>query len=241
MFEKSKAKSPHWGARVALAALPLLALAAYAAPALSGEAAVKVPPPASDAAATGASETAVLAGGCFWGLQAVFEHVAGVKQVIDGYAGGDKAHPSYEDVSSGETGHAEAVQISFDPKKISYGKLLQIYFSVAHDPTQLNRQGPDSGTQYRSAIFTTSDAQQKVANAYVAQLGAAGVFHKPIVTRISPAATFYPAEAYHQDYALNHPDAMYIVVNDAPKVEHLKELFPDLYREDPVRVADATQ
>ena len=192
-------------AKAGLVVIPA-ALAFYGAPALSDESAVKVPAPAADAASsTSGTETAVLAGGCFWGMQAVFEHVKGVKEVVDGYAGGSKSNPSYEEVSSGDTGHAESVKISFDPHEVSYGKLLQVYFSVAHNPTELNRQGPDEGTQYRSAIFATNDAQAKIANDYVAQLGAAGVFHGRSSPRSPSGATFFPAEDYHQDYYLTAP------------------------------------
>ncbi len=213
-------------------------------PAGAAEPANVIPPPAVDAPAENAPaeglQTVVLAGGCFWGIQAVYQHVDGVHQAVSGYAGGAAADPTYEQVSSGRTGHAELVQVTFDPHKVSLGKILQIFFSVAHDPTQLNRQGPDVGTQYRSAIFTTDDATKRVAQAYVSQLGGASVFHRPIVTRIDPLAKFYPAEAYHQDYALTHPHSPYIMFNDLPKVDNLKRLFPEVYREQPVTVAAAT-
>jgi peptide-methionine (S)-S-oxide reductase len=176
------------------------------------------------------TETAVLAGGCFWGMQSVFEHVRGVRQVWAGYSGGDANTAHYDDVSEGNTGHAESVKINFDPAVISYGQLLKIYFAVAHDPTELNRQGPDAGTQYRSEIFYANAEQQKIAQAYVAQLNAAKVFDSSIVTLVQPLKAFYPAESYHQDYARNHPDDMYIVVNDAPKVARLKQLYPALYQ-----------
>jgi peptide-methionine (S)-S-oxide reductase len=179
----------------------------------------------------GALDTAVFAGGCFWGIEAVFEHVKGVQDAVSGYAGGRVASPSYEDVSSGETGHAESVRLVFDPAVVSYGKLLQVFFSVAHDPTELNRQGPDAGTQYRSAIFYRNDAQKKDATAYIEQLTKAKYFPKPIVTQVAQLDKFYLAEAYHQDYMAHHPNQPYIVYNDAPKVEHLKKGFPDLYRE----------
>lgn len=203
------------------------------------EAAVLVPPPGVDspAAAPGGEETAVLAGGCFWGMQGVFEHVKGVKQVLSGYSGGTVKDPGYELVSSGSTGHAESVQIKFDPSQVSYGKLLQVFFSVAHNPTELDRQGPDSGTQYRSAIFYANDQQKHVAAAYVAQLQAAGIFSGPIVTEQTPFTTFYAAEGYHQDFLINHPDYPYIVYNDLPKIANLKRLFPDLYRDTPVTVS----
>jgi peptide-methionine (S)-S-oxide reductase len=197
-----------------------------------------IPTPALDEAAGPAtSEIAVLAGGCFWGVQGVYQHVDGVVSAVSGYAGGDKASAQYEMVSTGTTGHAEAVRITFDPRKISYGRLLQIYFSVAHDPTELNRQGPDVGTQYRSAIFPTTAEQAKVAKAYVTQLNQARAFDAAIVTRIERDRTFYPAEAYHQDFLTRNPTYPYIVINDQPKIEALKRLFPDTYRAEPVLVA----
>src|SRR6185369_9223436 len=185
-------------------------------------------------------QTAVLAGGCFWGVQAVFQHTTGVRKALSGYSGGMRLNPSYEQVSTGQSGHAESVRIEFDPRQISYGKILQIFFSVAHDPTQLNRQGPDTGTQYRSAIFYADDTQKQIAEAYVAQLNAAGVFKRPIVTQIAKLAQFFPAESYHQDYALNHPNNPYIAINDLPKVDNLKRLFSDVYRQEPVTVAALT-
>jgi peptide-methionine (S)-S-oxide reductase len=178
-----------------------------------------------------AEDTAVFAGGCFWGVEAVFEHVKGVKSAISGYAGGDVANPSYEQVSSGDTGHAESVQVVYDPSQVSYGKLLQIFFSVAHDPTQLNRQGPDHGTQYRSAIFYRTTQQQQVVESYIKQLTAAKTFPRPIVTQVARLRAFYAAEAYHQDYLEHHPNQLYIVINDKPKVEALKKQFADIYRE----------
>ena len=202
---------------------------------------VKVPPPAVDETAPGGSETAVVAGGCFWGVQAVFQHVKGVKQAVSGFAGGKKDTAEYEMVGTGDTGHAESVQITYDPKQISYGKLLQIYFSVAHDPTQVNRQGPDSGTQYRSAIFATNGDQAKIAADYIAQLDKAKVFKEPVATQVTALPGFYPAEDYHQDYATLHPDSAYIAINDAPKVEHLASMFPDVYRSTPVLVSAASQ
>jgi peptide-methionine (S)-S-oxide reductase len=185
-------------------------------------------------AAQPSERTAVFAGGCFWGIEAVFEHVKGVKSATSGYAGGTVRSPSYEDVSSGRTGHAESVRVVYDPSEVTYGQLLQVFFSVAHDPTQLNRQGPDVGTQYRSAIFYSTDDERRIAEAYVAQLTAAKAFPRPIVTQIVRLAEFYPAEAYHQDYMAHHPNDLYIRINDAPKVEHLRKEFPALYRE-PVR------
>jgi peptide-methionine (S)-S-oxide reductase len=186
------------------------------------------------------AETAVIAGGCFWGIQAVYQHVSGVANAVSGYAGGAQKDASYYTVGTGRTGHAEAVKVVFDPKQISYGKILQIYFSVAHDPTQLNRQGPDSGPQYRSEIFPQSEAQAKVAKDYIAQLDAAHAFKRPIATKIGAVKTaFYPAEDYHQDYAVRNPFQPYIVINDAPKVTNLKKLFPDVWRDQPVTVAKA--
>ena len=194
-------------------------------------AAVSIPSPAVDAslARAKAQQTAVIAGGCFWGIQAVFQHVKGVVSATSGYSGGSAKTAEYEVVSSGETGHAESVQIVYDPSKITYGQLLRIFFSVAHDPTQVNRQGPDEGTQYRSSIFYNSDEQKRIAEAYIAQLDKAGIFPSKIVTQVVPLKGFYAAEAYHQNYATLHPDNMYIVFNDAPKVAHLREQFPDLY------------
>jgi peptide-methionine (S)-S-oxide reductase len=201
---------------------------------------VVIPAPAADVTAADGLQTAVIAGGCFWGVQGVFQHTAGVVNAVSGYAGGSQTSATYEQVSTGSTGHAESVQIKFDPKKISYGKILQIFFSVAHDPTQLNRQGPDSGTQYRSAIFTTSDEQKKVADAYIAQLNAAKVYGKPIVTRVSSLQAFFPAEAYHQDYLTLHPNQPYIAYNDLPKVENLKKLFAANYIEKPTLVKNVS-
>jgi peptide-methionine (S)-S-oxide reductase len=223
-----------------LAAIGTLAIAAIAtAPSRAAEDAVAIPPPAVDASPSDGLQTAVIAGGCFWGVQGVFQHTAGVVNAVSGYAGGSKATADYNTVSTGSTGHAESVQIKYDPKKISYGKILQIFFSVAHDPTQLNRQGPDSGTQYRSAIFTTSDEQKKVADAYIAQLNAAKVYGKPIVTKVGALQGFYPAEAYHQDYLTLHPNQPYIAYNDIPKVENLKKMFAENYVEKPTLVSEA--
>ena len=204
------------------------------------EPATPINPPLTDVQNSSGSKTqrAVFAGGCFWGVQAVFQHTKGVTNVVSGYAGGTPPGPSYEQVSSGRTGHAESVEITFDPKQISFGRLLQIYFSVAHDPTQLNRQGPDEGTQYRSAIFATSDAQQQAAEAYIAELDKAHAFAAKIVTKVEPLQAFYPAEPYHQDYATLHPSNPYIVVYDLPKIANLKKLYPELYREQAVLVGD---
>jgi peptide-methionine (S)-S-oxide reductase len=204
----------------------------------AAEAPVIVPAPTMDnPKAAGALQTAVLAGGCFWGVQGVYEHVRGVHKVLSGYAGGDKASAYYEAVSSGSTGHAESVQISFDPAEISYGELLQIFFSVVHDPTQLNRQGPDTGTQYRSAIFYADETQKNIAQAYLAQLNAAQVFPRSAVTKIDALKAFYPAENYHQDFLVRNPKYPYIVYNDLPKVENFKRLFPSYYRGQPVLVS----
>ena len=198
-------------------------------------AAAALPPPAMDTQKeAGPLQTAVLAGGCFWGVQGVFEHVRGVRQVIAGYTGGDASTAQYETVSEGDTGHAESVRISFDPARVSFGQLLQVAFAVAHDPTQLNRQGPDTGTQYRSAIFYTNDDQQRVASAYIAQLNGAHAFPDRIVTEVTPLKRFFPAEHYHQDYLKLHPDQPYIAYNDLPKIRNLKQLFPDFYTETPV-------
>lgn len=199
----------------------------------------EIPLPTVDMPASEATgpQVAVLAGGCFWGMQGLFEHVRGVTRVVAGYAGGDKATAHYEMVGTETTGHAESVQITFDPKQISYGQLLRLYFSVAHDPTQLDRQGPDRGPSYRSEIFYTSPAQQRVAKAYVDQLNGGGFFRSPIVTKIEPLKGFYPAEDYHQDYLINHPDQPYIVYNDLPKIEALKRMYPALYRAAPVTLS----
>jgi peptide-methionine (S)-S-oxide reductase len=214
-----------------------LAVAAFAlAPLRAAEDAVVIPPPAADVPAADGIQTVVLSGGCFWGVQGVFQHTAGVVSAVSGYSGGSKANAQYELVSTGTTGHAESVQVKYDPQKISYGKILQIFFSVAHDPTQLNRQGPDTGTQYRSAIFTTSDAQKRVADAYIVQLDSAKVYPKPIVTRVGALEAFYPAESYHQDYLTLHPSQPYIAYNDLPKIENLKKLFAANYQEKPTLV-----
>ena len=194
--------------------------------------ALALPSPAVDSslAKTNSQATAVVAGGCFWGIQAVFQHVKGVVSATSGYSGGAAKNPSYELVSTGDTGHAESVKIVYDPAQITYGELLKVFFSVAHDPTEINRQGPDTGTQYRSAIFYGTEEQKRIAEAYIAQLEQAKVFPQRIVTQVMPLTAFYPAEAYHQDYATRHPDNPYIMINDAPKVANLKKAFPDLYR-----------
>jgi len=182
------------------------------------------------------SETAVLAGGCFWGMQGMFEHVKGVTKVVAGYSGGEASTAHYEMVGTETTGHAESVEITFDPKQISYGQLLRLYFSVAHDPTQLNRQGPDSGPSYRSEIFFNSPTQERIAKAYIAQLNAAKVFSRPIATKVEPLKAFYAAEDYHQDYLIHHPTQPYIAFNDMPKIEALKKVYPECYRPKPVEV-----
>ena len=222
----------------------IIAVAAWQpwASSAAAEEAVVVPAPAIDAQpGPRTSEVAVLAGGCFWGVQGVFQHVDGVTRAVSGYAGGEADTASYQMVGRGTTGHAEAVEITFDPTKISYGKILQIYFSVAHDPTQLNYQGPDIGPQYRSAIFPTNEEQARVAKAYIAQLDQAKVYGDAIVTTIEPGHGFYPAEDYHQDYLTLNPTQPYIVINDLPKVRNLERIFPDLYRDEPVLVMAGKQ
>jgi peptide-methionine (S)-S-oxide reductase len=203
---------------------------------VSAETAVKAPPPAVSVPNTAPTETAVFAGGCFWGVQGVYQHVKGVKSALSGFTGGDRYGAHYERVSEGNTGHAESVKVTFDPRVVSYADLLRIYFSVVADPTMLNAQGPDRGTQYRSALFPQSEAQAKVARAYIAQLRAENLWKRPIVTTIEPAKPFYPAEGYHQDYLTLHPDAGYIVYNDMPKLAALKQLYPNYWREKPVLV-----
>ena len=215
-------------------ALSCTSVTGYVARADEGRA---VPAPLVDeGVGNSTSEVAVVAGGCFWGVQGVYQHVKGVTNAVSGYTGGEKNTASYERVETGTTGHAESVQITFDPRVVSYGKLLQVFFSVVHDPTELNRQGPDTGPQYRSAIFPLSDEQAKVARAYIAQLGQARTFSQPIVTKIEPDRTFYPAEGYHQDYLFHNPSAPYIAYNDLPKIDALKKVFPDLYQAKPVLV-----
>jgi peptide-methionine (S)-S-oxide reductase len=223
------------GGLVALAAIPLTGLAGRVVAA--AETAAVIPAPAADAApVTAGLQTAVLAGGCFWGVQAVYQHTKGVTKALSGYAGGQKDAAHYEMVGTGRTGHAESVSITYDPQQISFGKILQIYFSVAHNPTELNRQGPDFGTQYRSAIFYADEEQKRIASAYIAQLQQAHVFASPIVTKLESLSGFYPAEDYHQDFLVLHPSYPYIVFNDLPKLDDLKRLFPDYYRETPVTV-----
>ena len=210
----------------------LIAIQACLGTVANAEPAVLVPAARVDSKkAPGDLQTAVLAGGCFWGVEGVYEHVRGVRKVLSGYAGGEKSTAEYHAVGSGRTGHAESVKITFDPQEISYGEILRIFFSVAHDPTQLNRQGPDTGTQYRSAIFYADDAQRDIAKAYIGQLNGSGVFQRAIVTRVDPLEGFYPAESYHQDFIARNPKYPYVVVNDLPKIRNLKQEFPDLYRE----------
>ncbi len=233
--------TPTRAAVVAAASLAaVLAVGSQLTPAsFAAEPAVTIPAPAADEKPSGTSEVAVLAGGCFWGVQGVFQHVEGVSNAVSGYAGGGQTAAHYEMVGTGMTGHAESVRVTFDPRRISYGRILQIYFSVAHDPTQLNRQGPDVGTQYRSTIFPTSTEQARIAQAYIAQLDQAKVYAKPIVTTIEPDKTFYAAEDYHQDFLTLHPSYPYIVFNDLPKIDNLKRLFPDFYRDKPRLVSQA--
>jgi peptide-methionine (S)-S-oxide reductase len=208
---------------------------------VAAEAATVVPSPGLDepTPATAPTETAVLAGGCFWGVQGTFEHVRGVLSAVSGYAGGDARTAQYLTVSTGMTRHAESVQVTFDPRRISYGRLLQIYFSVVHDPTQLNRQGPDSGPQYRSTIFAANEQQARIAHAYIEQLDRAHVYPKPVATTVEPLKGFYPAEAYHQDFLVHNPNHPYIVFNDLPKIENLKRLFPAVFQAEPVLVGAA--
>ena len=214
----------------------LIAIQACLGTVANAETAVLVPAARVDSKkGPGDLQTAVLAGGCFWGVEGVFEHVRGVRKVLSGYAGGEKSTAEYHTVGSGRTGHAESVKITFNPQEISYGEILRIFFSVAHDPTQLNRQGPDTGTQYRSAIFYTDDAQRDIAKAYIGQLNGSGVFQRAIVTRVDPLEGFYPAESYHQDFIARNPKYPYVVINDLPKIRNLEQEFPDLYREDSKR------
>ena len=233
-------RRPYSRLSICAAAIGALAISALSTvPSRAAEDAVIIPAPASDLQASDGVQTAILAGGCFWGVQGVFQHTAGVLNAVSGYAGGTKATANYTLVSTGATSHAETVEIKYDPKKISYGKILQIFFSVVHDPTQLNRQGPDVGSQYRSAIFTVNDEQKKVTEAYIAQLNAAKVYKKPIVTKVGPLEAFYAAEAYHQDYLTLHPTQPYIAYNDIPKVENLKKVFSEIYIEKPTLVYSA--
>jgi peptide-methionine (S)-S-oxide reductase len=237
MLSRDKVQATFWNT------LPIVILLTIGGLVWSGSSpaastAVQLPDPAVDQQnRSEQTETAVLAGGCFWGVQAVYQHTKGVTVALSGYSGGMKVNPYYEEVTTGRTGHAESVEIKFNPREISYGQILKIFFSVVHDPTQLNRQGPDVGTHYRSAIFYTNDEQKKIAEAYVAQLGQTGSFKTPIVTQVGKLVAFYPAEDYHQDYAVKHPTQPYIRIHDLPKVENLKRLFPETYRATPVTVA----
>jgi peptide-methionine (S)-S-oxide reductase len=228
-----KIRTAAWiAATLAVAAMGAVLLRS---PLLGAEAPVIIAPPTLDnPKAAGPPQTAVLAGGCFWGVQGVYEHVRGVQKVIAGYAGGDRASAQYETVSAGGTGHAESVKIVFDPAEVSYGQLLQIAFSVVHDPTQLNRQGPDVGSQYRSAVFYADEEQRRIAEAYIAQLEKSHAFSRPIVTRVDPLKGFYPAEDYHQDYLYHNPNVPYIVMFDIPKVQNFKRTYPELYSGRPV-------
>lgn len=227
--------------RVLLPVLAALGVAAFvwqSGALKAAEPAVHIPPPVVDTTTTATGpQTAVVAGGCFWGIQGVFAHTRGVTLAVSGYSGGTLKSPSYQAVGTGQTGHAESVKITYDPKLISYGKILQIFFSVAHNPTQLNYQGPDHGTQYRSAVFPVNAEQAATAKAYVAQLDKTGDFGERIVTEVTPFSAFYPAEDYHQDYATLHPESMYIRFNDLPKIENLKVMFPDVWRDKPVLVS----
>ncbi len=221
----------------AVAALAALLCGAAAVLAPASERPVKLPAPLADLPAQGGMRSIVLAGGCFWGLQGMFEHVRGVTRVVAGYAGGDAATAHYRTVSSGETGHAESVEIDYDPAVISFGQLLQLFFSTAHDATEVGGQGPDSGPQYRSAIFVADAGERQVAADYIAQLGGSRLLHGRITTTLEPLRGFYPAEGEHQDYLIHHPDSLYIVMNDQPKITALRRLYPDLYRDKPVMVA----
>jgi peptide-methionine (S)-S-oxide reductase len=226
-------------ARVAVAVSLGLGLGAPLA-ARAAEVAVVIPSPLLDnPKVSGSLQTAVLAGGCFWGVQGVYQHVRGVHRVRSGYAGGTKATAEYEAVSRGDTGHAESVEISFDPEELSYGEILQIFFSVVHDPTQLNSQGPDTGTQYRSNIFYADESQERIAQAYITQLEGTKAFGRPLVTRVDPLSAFYPAEAYHQDFLIRNPTYPYIVINDLPRIENLRKVFPARFRERPVTTASS--
>ena len=241
----ARARSPRSAAwRLLAATVVLLAGGAFwlsRSQPRAAEIAGPIPAPIVDAAPVSGAEmqVAVLAGGCFWGVQGVFQHMKGVTSAVSGYAGGDKRSAHYNLVSTGMTGHAESVRVTFDPRQISYGRILQIFFSVAHDPTQLNRQGPDTGTQYRSAIFTQDAEQAKIAEAYIAQLDKAGLFGAAIVTKVTPLEGFYAAENYHQNFLVQNPTYPYIVIHDLPKVENLRRVYPDVYRPDPVLVATA--
>jgi len=237
MTKRQTGTARNWiGSTLGACALAAGGFALCQVPAKAAEDAVVIPAPAMDEHAGSGTETAVFAGGCFWGVQGVFQHVKGVDSAVSGYTGGSADTATYETVGSGRTGHAESVKITYEPSKITYGQLLQVYFSVAHNPTQLNYQGPDYGTQYRSTIFAQNETQKKLAQSYIAQIDKAKVFDKPIVTTLETGKKFYPAEGYHQDFLALNPTYPYIVYNDLPKVENLKRLFPALYQEKPVLV-----
>ena len=225
------------GKMLVVAVLVAAAIGFYMARSAAAESAVKLPPSAFDPPVAASPQTAVFAGGCFWGVQAVFQHTQGVLNAVSGYSGGSRETANYSAIGSGRTGHAESVQITYDPKVVSYAKLLQVYFSVAHDPTQLNRQGPDHGTQYRSAVFYADATQKEVTERYIAQLDAARAYPAKIVTQLAPLVAFYPAEDYHQDYATLHPTSPYIAAFDLPKIANLKTMMPEVWREKPALVA----
>ncbi|MBV8092053.1 MAG: peptide-methionine (S)-S-oxide reductase MsrA [Acetobacteraceae bacterium] len=237
----SRRRFRSFGVKLVIAAVLLLVGAPFGSSRSAAESARSIPPPILDQPVDpqATTEVAVVAGGCFWGVQGVFQHVTGVTGAVSGYAGGSAGTAHYEMTTTGTSGHAEAVRITFDPRQISYGRILQIFFAVAHDPTELNRQGPDIGTQYRSAIFPTDPEQARIAEAYIVQLNQGHAFDAAIVTKIEPGKDFYPAEAYHQDFLTRNPSNPYIVVNDLPKIAALKRLFPDRYRSTPVLVAAA--
>jgi peptide-methionine (S)-S-oxide reductase len=238
MSLKTPMKRIRGALRTAVSTIVVFAVALSCSCARAGDVA-RLPTPAVDIArpAKPAKQSVVFAGGCFWGVQAVFQHVKGVSEALAGYSGGASDTAHYDVVSTGETGHAESVRVTFDPAQVSFGQLLDVFFSVAHDPTELNRQGPDQGSQYRSAVFFTDADERRVADAYIAQLDRAKALPRPIVTEVAPLKAFYTAESYHQDYAALHPDNPYIVVNDAPKVVHLHQLFPELYRDSAIKSA----
>jgi len=229
---------PRFSVMPALAFAVSAALVVAAALSATGRGAIAAPPPRASAPVSAAPcETIVLAGGSFWGMQAVYQHLKGVESAVAGYAGGVTPHPTYDAVSAGRTDYAEAVEVTFDPRQIGLGDVLRVYFSAAHDPTEIDAQGPDEGRQYRSEIFAANPAQAKFARAYIAEIGAAKAFRQPVATKVATGARFYPAESYHQDYAARHPAEPYVAFNDAPKVATLKRLFPKLYREPPMRMA----
>jgi peptide-methionine (S)-S-oxide reductase len=228
---------PTFKRSLAVASVAALLCGGAALMARAAEPNIRLPAPATDLPAGAGTRSVVLAGGCFWGLQGMFEHVKGVSRVVAGYAGGEAATAHYQTVGSGETGHAESVKIDYDPAVVSYGQLLQLFFSTAHDASQVGGQGPDTGPQYRSSIFVADDAERRVAADYIAQLDATGRLHGRVTTTLEPRRGFYPAEDYHQDYLIHHPDSMYIVMNDAPKIRALHRVYPELYRDRPVMVA----